>query len=82
MKVGDIVHCISVDFYNTNIPKPRSGDDPFVGGVYTIKEIWEGCLFLEEVNSGIWCFEQECFELLKDTSEIINELEYVESLSI
>lgn len=81
-KPGDLAHCISDAFYRANIPKPKAGNDPVVGLVYTVREVWEGCLFFEEIAGNEWCFEEFCFEHLIDIESIKQELEEEYYLSI
>ena len=74
-KPGDLAHCISDDFYSANTPKPKAGNDPVIGQVYTVREVWERCLFFEEISGDCWCFEEFCFEHLIDVESIKQQLE-------
>lgn len=81
-KPGDLAHCISDDFYTANKPKPKCGNDPFIGGVYTVKEVWNESLNFEEINSGCWYFEGFCFESLIEIDSIKQQLKEEAYLSI
>jgi len=74
--VGDEVICISQDFYKLNIPKSPSPYDPKIGGVYTVSELFQDCLYFYECGT-FWCYEDVCFEKIMSTDQLEMELQAV-----